>query len=63
MRRLPATASAESKLLLATLRISRTPAPMRARSRSICADTTRRAASVRGVMSPKPTVEKMVIVK
>ncbi len=50
-------------LLRAALKIRRTTAPMMARSSSIWADTTRRAASVRGVMSPKPTVEKMVMVK
>ena len=48
---------------LAALKMSRTAAPMMARSSNIWAETTRRAASVLGVMSPKPTVEKTVIVK
>jgi len=45
------------------LKIKRTTAPMSTRSSSICAETTMRAGSVLGVMSPKPTVEKMLTVK
>ena len=55
--------SAESKLLLAAFRMRRTPAPMSARSRSICAETIILASLVCGVMSPKPTVENTEIVK
>ena len=48
---------------LAALKMSRTAAPMMARSSNIWAETTRRAGSVLGVMSPNPTVEKMVVAK
>ena len=53
----------DSTRLLAALKISRTPAPMTTRSSSIWAETISRAVSVRGVMSPKPTVENTLTVK
>ena len=49
--------------LRAAVKIIRTAMPMMARSSSIWAETTRRAVSVLGVMSPKPTVENTLIVK
>ena len=47
----------------AAVNSTRNTSPMMIRSMIICAMTTPRAGSVRGVMSPNPTVEKTVMVK
>ena len=61
--RVPDCAAAGLIRLGAALMRRRTTEPMMARARSICAATTRRAESVRGVLSPNPTVEKTVMVE
>jgi hypothetical protein len=53
----------DDTLLRAASSSSRTTAPMMTRFNNICAATTKRDGSVRGVMSPNPTVEKTVTVK
>jgi hypothetical protein len=48
---------------LATPVMSFTMIAITTRSQIICTETISRAASATGVMSPKPTVDKTVIVK